>query len=82
MDIGNQRKTNVENQNKLITKFTYQNNNIISPLEISLKIHCYVLLLIADTILLEKTNRRKKSESHRSTVQFSPVALWSRNEVG
>lgn len=68
MDIGNQRKTNVENQNKLITKFTYQNNNIISPLEISLKIHCYVLLLIADTILLEKTNRRKKSESHRSTV--------------
>lgn len=68
MDIGNQRKTNVENQNKLITKFAYQNNNIISPLEISLKIHCYVLLLIADTILLEKTNRRKKSESHRSTV--------------
>lgn len=68
MDIGNQRKTNVENQNKLITKFAYQNNNIISPLEISLKIYCYVLLLIADTILLEKTNRRKKSESHRSTV--------------
>lgn len=68
MDIGNQRKTNVENQNKLITKFAYQNNNIISPLEISLKIHCYVLLLIADTILLEKTNRRKISESHRSTV--------------
>lgn len=64
MDIGNQRKTNVENQNKLITKFTYQNNNIISPLEISLKIHCYVLLLIADTVLLEKTETEEKNLNH------------------
>lgn len=64
MDIGNQRKTNVENQNKLITKFAYQNNNIISPLEISLKIHCYVLLLIADTVLLEKTETEEKNLNH------------------
>lgn len=64
MDIGNQRKTNVENQNKLITKFAYQNNNIISPLEISLKIYCYVLLLIADTVLLEKTETEEKNLNH------------------
>jgi len=64
MDIGNQRKTNVENQNKLITKFAYQNNNIISPLEISLKIYCYVLLLIADTVLLKKTETEEKNLNH------------------